>query len=250
MNQREQQLRKLEHVRDKNASDFWVNFLDVFSDPNTYTFGVTNLTATLAARNAMENPDMAGAEELIAAVAGNNAVQAEEGQFVEGKGRYGAIAANSIPFMAQIALTGGFGGVAKGVSGAVTKGVAKTAAKRLGKEAAGRLSEHFAVKATGAVLGDIAAGLVSANTIGGAKTANDILSRYYGTLTEEPGSKFVYQGGMDLGKAVWKSEVSNALEYSSERFGDHLQHLIGRGILQAGINSARKADISQHFFIG
>lgn len=232
-NQLQQQKRKLEHIRDKNASDFWVNFMDVFADPNTYNLNITNLETALATAAAFKNQEMAGAGDLLAAVAGNNAVQSEEGQFVEGKGKYGQIAANSIPFMFQIGLTGGFGNMAKAVSEGAVKGVSKA----VGKD----LSNKLLIKATGAVLGDMAAGFVAANTIGGGKTASDFLNSYYGTLVTDADGNYQYVGGTgNVLESGWKVEVSNSAEFSSERFGDHLQHLIGRGILGAGIKAARR----------
>lgn len=229
--QLEQTGRKLAHIRDKNAGDFWVNFMDVFSDPNTYNFGITNLETALATKAAQvqtENdymsPSADGAVDLLSAVAGGNAVSAEEGKYVEGKGKYGQIAAQSIPFMLQIGLTGGFGNVANAVSGKVTKA----------------LGDKFLVKATGAALGDLAAGFVSANTIGGAKTMTDILNNYYGTLVSDGDGGFKYEGGQGLGRSVWGAEVGNTLEYASERAGDHMQHLLGRSILGWGIKSAQK----------
>ena len=226
-NQLEQTGRKLSHIRDKNAGDFWVNFMDVFTDPNTYNLNITNLETALMTKAASMTPEKAGSEQLLSAVAGANATSQEESQFVDAKGRWGAIAANSIPFMFQIGLTGGFSGVAEGVSGAVAKAAGKNASK-------------FITKATGAVLGDLAAGFVSANTIGGAKTMSDILNNYYGTLQRGEDGTYGYVGGQSLGSSVWGGEVGNTIEFASERAGDHLQHLIGRGVLGWGIRQAQK----------
>lgn len=233
--QLEQTGRKLAHIRDKNAGDFWVNFMDVFSDPNTYNFGITNLETALATKAAQvqtENdymsPSSDGAVDLLSAVAGENAVAAEEGQFVEDMGKYGQIAAQSIPFMLQIGLTGGFGSVAQAVGSRFAKAV--------GKE----MADKFLVKVTGAVLGDIAAGFVAANTIGGAKTMSDILNNYYGTLVSDGEGGFEYEGGQGLGRSVWGAEVGNTLEYASERAGDHMQRLLGKSILGWGIRSAQR----------
>ena len=229
--QLEQTGRKLEHIRDKNAGDFWVNFMDVFSDPNTYNFGITNLETALATKaaqvqndNGYMSPSADGAVDLLSAVAGGNAVAQEEGKYVVGKGKYGQIAAQSIPFMFQIGLTGGFGNVANAVSGRVTRA----------------LGDKFLVKATGAVLGDLSAGFVAANTIGGAKTMTDVLNSYYGTLVSDGEDGFRYEGGQGLGRSVWGAEVGNTIEFASERAGDHMQHLLGRGILGWGIRSAQR----------
>ena len=222
--QLEQTGRKLAHIRDKNAGDFWVNFMDVFADPNTYTFNITNLETALMTKAATMNPDADGSRDLIDAVIGANETNAEEGKFVEGKGKYGQIAAQSIPFMFQIGLTGGFGNVANAVSGKVTRA----------------LGDSFMTRMTGAVLGDLSAGFVAANTIGGGKTLSDIVNNYYGTLVSDGKGGFKYEGGQDLGRAVWGAEVGNTLEYASERAGDHMQHLLGRSILGWGIKSAQR----------
>jgi len=224
--QLEQRRRKLGHIRDKNSGDFWVNFADVFADPNTYNFGLVNLETTLAAKSAFDDMDKAGAETLLSAVVGKQEAESENGEFVSAKGRWGQIAAGSIPFIANIALTGGFSGVA----GAVEKGVARAA----GEKAA----EKFLVKATGKVAGDLAAGLVSANTIGGATTANDILNNYFGQLVQDENGNYGYRDGTNLFHAIRKGEISNMLEYSTERFGDHVQRLIGLSVAKGAKNGA------------
>ena len=224
--QREQAERKLGHILDKNADDFWVNVLDVFTDPNTYNWNITNLETGLAARIAMMNPEAAGAEDLLASVAVGNAVSEEEGKYVEGKGKYGQIAANSIPFMFQIGLTGGFSGIAKGVERGVIKGISNAVGRDLGN--------NFFVKATGVALGDIAAGVVSANTTGAAKTFSDFNNRYFGTLVSDGNGGYQYVGGDGLVRSLWKSEAGNSIEFISERFGDHVQRLIGRAVLTSG----------------
>ena len=224
--QLEQRRRKLGHIRDKNSGDFWVNFADVFADPNTYNFGLVNLETTLAAKSAFDDMDKAGAETLLSAVVGKQEAESENGEFVGAKGRWGQIAAGSIPFIANIALTGGFSGVA----GAVEKGVARAA----GEKAA----EKFLVKATGKVAGDLAAGFVSANTIGGATTANDILNNYFGQLVLDENGEYGYIDGTTLFNSIRKGEISNMLEYATERFGDHVQRLIGLSIARGAKNGA------------
>ena len=224
--QLEQSRRKLSHIRDKNSGDFWVNFADVFADPNTYNFGLVNLETTLAAKSAFDDMDKAGAETLLSAVVGKQEAESENGEFVGAKGRWGQIAAGSIPFIANIALTGGFSGVA----GAVEKGLSRVA----GEKAA----EKYLVKATGKVAGDLAAGLVSANTIGGATTANDILNNYFGQLVLDENGNYGYRDGTNLFHAIRKGEISNMLEYSTERFGDHVQRLIGLSIARGAKNGA------------
>lgn len=217
-------LRQMEHIQDKNANNFWVNFADVFTDLNTYTFGMAGLDRVFATKTAAENPDEVGSQEVLSAVSGQNALQQEIGQFIDSKGRWGSIAGNSIPFAAQIILTGGGGNVANYVSQGVKS----------------KLGRNLFTRVLGAGLGDIAAGFTMANTIGAGKTLTDILDRYYGTLVADGEGGYGYEGGTNLAEAIWKGEAGNTIEFASERAGEHLQRLIGRGILGKAINAARK----------
>lgn len=217
-------LRQMGHIQDKNANNFWVNFADVFTDLNTYTFGMAGLDRVFATKTAVENPDEVGSQEVLSAVSEQNALQQEIGQFIDSKGRWGSIAGNSIPFAAQIALTGGGGNVANYVSQGVKS----------------KLGRNLFTRVLGAGLGDIAAGFTMANTIGAGKTLTDILDRYYGTLVADGEGGYGYEGGTNLAEAIWKGEAGNTIEFASERAGEHLSRLIGKGILGKAINAAQK----------
>ena len=217
-------LRQMGHIQEKNANNFWVNFADVFTDLNTYTFGMAGLDRVFATKTAVENPDEVGSQEVLSAVSGQNALQQEIGQFIDSKGRWGSIAGNSIPFAAQIALTGGGGNVANYVSQGVKS----------------KLGRNLFTRVLGAGLGDIAAGFTMANTIGAGKTLTDILDRYYGTLVADGEGGYGYEGGTNLAEAIWKGEAGNTIEFASERAGEHLSRLIGKGILGKAINAAQK----------
>lgn len=223
-----QALTKLQHIRDKNTSDFFVNMGDVFSDANFLTQGVYGLRTLINAKLAEKSPEAEGAKALLEAIVKRQEAEQTEGEFVNWVGRAGQQTANMIPFVASIGLVNGWSSVAKAVGGSAEKWLYS----KLTKEAAEKLGNRFLIHTLGTTLGDITAGIVSANTIGLGNTAHNIAERYFGHLVRNEDGSYSFQDGENFLAAFAKGEVSGSLEYWSERFGDHLQHLLGQGVLR------------------
>lgn len=223
-----QSLTKLQHIRDKNTSDFFVNMADVFSDANFLTQGVYGLRTLINAKLAEKSPEAEGAKALLEAIVKRQEAEQLEGDFVNWIGRAGQQTANMLPFVASIGLVNGWSSVAKAVGG----GAEKWLYGKLTKEAAEKLGNRFLIHTLGTTLGDITAGIVSANTIGLGNTAHNIAERYFGHIVRNEDGSYSFQDGENFLSAFAKGEVSGSLEYWSERFGDHLQHLLGQGVLR------------------
>ena len=219
---------KLQHILDKNTSDFFVNMADVFGSADFITQGIHGLSSIITTKLAADNPDMPGAKELLKAVVGKQEAEQMEGEFVNWIGRAGQQTANMIPFFLTIGMVNGWDSVAKAVGGRAEKWMLG----KLSAEAAEKLGNQLAIHTLGATLGDIAAGIVSANTIGLGNTAKNVAERYFGTLVKNEDGTYEFKDGESFLAALYKGEASQSIEYWSERFGDHLQHLIGQGILR------------------
>ena len=221
-------LRKLQHIKDHNASDFFVNMGDVFSDADFWTQGISGISKLITVKLAEQNQDAAGARELLAAVVSRQEAESLESDFVNWIGRAGQQAANMIPFMVGIGVVKGWNSVAKAAENRTEKWLYS----KISKEAAERLGTQFSVHMVGATIGDVAAGLVSANTIGVGNTMKNFLERYYGNLQQNEDGTYSFVDGENPLVAFYKAEASQTIEYWSERFGDHLQHLLGHGVLR------------------
>ncbi len=145
---------------------------------------------------------------------------------------------------------------------AVAAGLKNLASRSLGSKA---------VYYTGTALTDFGIGLGYANTTGAARTGADILNRHMGsvqrlddgsyafghfepTLDEagnpvsdsegNPVAHFV-QGGDSWGKAIWKAELANALEYYTEMLGVHMSSGVINSAIGRGINKVARSGAMQ-----
>lgn len=159
----------------------------------------------------------------------------------------------SLPFLAQFALTGGVGAAAS----AATKAAAKTAVKKIigrsaskavsriaantGKNAAGRVAVKAASKLGNAAIDGLVGGAVMALTSGAAHTAEDVMSRMVGDHDIRLGSindpsgelKTIYthHGVKDresLGLAFLKGFAANLIENGTEYMGNYMGLNLGK----------------------
>lgn len=153
----------------------------------------------------------------------------------------------SLPFLAQFALTGGVGAAAS----AATKAAAKTAVKKIigrsaskavsriaanaGKNAAGRVAVKAASKLGNAAIDGLVGGAVMALTSGAAHTAEDVMSRMVGDHDIRLGSindpsgelKTIYthhgvEDRESLGLAFLKGFAANLIENGTEYMGNYM----------------------------
>lgn len=159
----------------------------------------------------------------------------------------------SLPFLAQFALTGGVGAAAS----AATKAAAKTAVKKIigksaskavsriaanaGKNAAGRVAVKAASKLGNAAIDGLVGGTVMAITSGGAHTVEDVMNRMVGNhdirldSINDPGGElktiYTHHGVEDresLGLAFLKGFAANLIENGTEYMGNYMGLNLGK----------------------
>lgn len=159
----------------------------------------------------------------------------------------------SLPFLAQFALTGGVGAAAS----AATKAAAKTAVKKIigksaskavsriaanaGKNAAGRVAVKAASKLGNAAIDCLVGGTVMAITSGVAHTVEDVMNRMVGNhdirldSINDPGGElktiYTHHGVEDresLGLSFLKGFAANLIENGTEYMGNYMGLNLGK----------------------
>ena len=139
----------------------------------------------------------------------------------------GSVTAHAIPFMVEMAMSGGISTMGKNVS----SGLARYAMRRFGAKAAGKAIIKRTIRGAATTAGAMLAGGAMANTFGAMKTAANVVGRTTGDVQFATGvdaegrATTTYGGhteGDSLGEAFVKGELSNTAEYATELLGDGL----------------------------
>ena len=194
------------------------------------------------------NIPLSGSDKmLLKSKLGADAAAALEDEKMGNVYRWTKIAGQSLPFMADFFLTGGYGGITKGIS----RGALKFAAKRgMGKVSAAIL------KNTGIVAGDVIGSYAMAGTEQALKTGADIMQRHLGNLyqdekgdykfgTFDENGNLLHEGGESIGTALYKGMTSAMVEnYTEKLFGNNY------GIKKGAVNFMEKhgMNASAEFF--
>ena len=147
----------------------------------TWDFGLTDF-ATMGQMERIKtkmdnNIPLSGSDKmLLKSKLGADAAAALEDEKMGNIYRWTKIAGQSLPFMADFFLTGGYGGITKGIS----RGALKFAAKR----GMGKVSSAI-LKNTGIVAGDVIGSYAMAGTEQALKTGADIMQRHLGNLYQD-----------------------------------------------------------------
>lgn len=170
------------------------------------------------------NIPLSGSDKiLLKSKLGADAAAALEDEKMGNVYRWTKIAGQSLPFMADFFLTGGYGGITKGIS----RGALKLAAKRgMGKVSAAIL------KNTGIVAGDVIGSYAMAGTEQALKTGADIMQRHLGNLyqdekgdykfgTFDENGNLLHEGGESIGTALYKGMTSAMVENYTEKLFGH-----------------------------
>ena len=170
------------------------------------------------------NIPLSGSDKiLLKSKLGADAAAALEDEKMGNVYRWTKIAGQSLPFMADFFLTGGYGGITKGIS----RGALKFAAKRgMGKVSAAIL------KNTGIVAGDVIGSYAMAGTEQALKTGADIMQRHLGNLyqdekgdykfgTFDENGNLLHEGGESIGTALYKGMTSAMVENYTEKLFGH-----------------------------
>lgn len=194
----------------------------------TWDFGLTDF-ATMGQmeriKTKMDNkiPLSSSDKMLLKSKLGADAAAALEDEKMGNIYRWTKIAGQSLPFMADFFLTGGYGGITKGIS----RGALKFAAKRgMGKVSAAIL------KNTGIVAGDVIGSYAMAGTEQAMKTGADIMQRHLGNLyqdekgdykfgTFDENGNLLHEGGESMGTALYKGLTSAMVENYTEKLFGH-----------------------------
>lgn len=194
------------------------------------------------------NIPLSGSDKmLLKSKLGADAATAIEDEKMGNVYRWTKIAGKSLPFMADFFLTGGYGGITKGIS----RGALKFAAKRgMGKVSAAIL------KNTGIVAGDVIGSYAMAGTEQALKTGADIMQRHLGNLyqdekgdykfgTFDENGNLLHEGGESIGTALYKGMTSAMVENYTEKLFGH-----NYGIKKGAVNFMEKhgMNASAEFF--
>lgn len=218
----------------------------------TWDFGLTDF-ATMGQMERIKtkmdnNIPLSGSDKmLMKSKLGADAAAALEDEKMGNIYRWTKIAGQSLPFMADFFLTGGYGGITKGIS----RGALKFAAKRgMGKVSAAIL------KNTGIVAGDVIGSYAMAGTEQALKTGADIMQRHLGNLyqdekgdykfgTFDENGNLLHEGGESMGTALYKGLTSAMVENYTEKLFGH-----NYGIKKGAVNFMEKhgMNASAEFF--
>lgn len=218
----------------------------------TWDFGLTDF-ATMGQMERIKtkmdnNIPLSGSDKiLLKSKLGADAAAALEDEKMGNVYRWTKIAGQSLPFMADFFLTGGYGGITKGIS----RGALKFAAKRgMGKVSAAIL------KNTGIVAGDVIGSYAMAGTEQALKTGADIMQRHLGNLYQDENGDYkfgtfdengnlLHEGGESMGTALYKGMTSAMVENYTEKLFGH-----NYGIKKGAVNFMEKhgMNASAEFF--
>ncbi len=227
-----QQIGALEAVKQYPTSSWGEDALKALDNTaftaKTWDFGLTDF-ATMGQMERIKtkmdnNIPLSGSDKmLLKSKLGADAAAALEDEKMGNIYRWTKIAGQSLPFMLDFALTGGFGGITKGIS----RGALKYAAKRgMGKVSAAIL------KNTGIVAGDVIGSYAMAGTEQALKTGADIMQRHLGNLyqdekgdykfgTFDENGNLLHEGGESMGTALYKGLTSAMVENYTEKLFGH-----------------------------
>lgn len=227
-----QQIGALEAVKQYPTSSWGEDALKALDNTaftaKTWDFGLTDF-ATMGQMERIKtkmdnNIPLSGSDKmLLKSKLGADAAAALEDEKMGNIYRWTKIAGQSLPFMADFFLTGGYGGITKGIS----RGALKFAAKRgMGKVSAAIL------KNTGIVVGDVIGSYAMAGTEQALKTGADIMQRHLGNLyqdekgdykfgTFDENGNLLHEGGESMGTALYKGLTSAMVENYTEKLFGH-----------------------------
>lgn len=251
-----QQIGALEAVKQYPTSSWGEDALKALDNTvftaKTWDFGLTDF-ATMGQMERIKtkmdnNLPLSGSDKmLLKSKLGADAAAALEDEKMGNIYRWTKIAGQSLPFMADFFLTGGYGGITK----AISRGALKFAAKRgMGKVSAAIL------KNTGIVAGDVIGSYAMAGSEQAMKNGADIMQRHLGSLyqdekgdykfgTFDENGNLLHEGGESMGTALYKGLTSAMVENYTEKLFGH-----SYGIKKGAINFMEKhgMNASAEFF--
>ena len=201
-------------------------------DPRVWDQGARDLSASSRLALALDKADrgekLTRGEQLLLDAKANEMATALYFEDRIGRGyKAGSVTAHAIPFMVEMAMSGGISTMGKNVS----SGLARYAMRRFGAKAAGKAIIKRTIRGAATTAGAMLAGGAMANTFGAMKTAANVVGRTTGDVQFATGvdaegrATTTYGGhteGDSLGEAFAKGELSSTAEYATELLGDGL----------------------------
>ena len=201
-------------------------------DPRVWDQGARDLSASSRLALALDKADrgekLTRGEQLLLDAKANEMATALYFEDRIGRGyKAGSVTAHAIPFMVEMAMSGGISTMGKNVS----SGLARYAMRRFGAKAAGKAIIKRTIRGAATTAGAMLAGGAMANTFGAMKTAANVVGRTTGDVQFATGvdaegrATTTYGGhteGDSLGESFVKGELSNTSEYATELLGDGL----------------------------
>lgn len=201
-------------------------------DPRVWDQGARDLSASSRLALALDKADrgekLTRGEQLLLDAKANEMATALYFEDRIGRGyKAGSVTAHAIPFMVEMAMSGGISTMGKNVS----SGLARYAMRRFGAKAAGKAIIKRTIRGAATTAGAMLAGGAMANTFGAMKTAANVVGRTTGDVQFATGvdaegrATTTYGGhteGDSLGEAFVKGELSSTAEYATELLGDGL----------------------------
>lgn len=227
-----QQIGALEAVKQYPTSSWGEDALKALDNTaftaKTWDFGLTDF-ATMGQMERIKtkmdnNIPLSGSDKmLLKSKLGADAAAALEDEKMGNIYRWTKIAGQSLPFMADFFLTGGYGGI--------TKGISRVALKIAAKRGMGKVSAAI-LKNTGIVAGDIIGSYAMAGTEQAMKTGADIMQRHLGNLYQDENGDYkfgtfdengnlLHEGGESMGTALYKGLTSAMVENYTEKLFGH-----------------------------
>lgn len=209
-------------------------FGDKLFDVNTWDMGVSDTKNSIELLKALRKHDegepLSESEQmLLDAKSVELATNAYFGSYIGRGYKAGAVTAQSLPFMLEMAVN-----PASTLGESTQSMLARYALSRFAKKGATRAAQKFATKAAGAAgraLGDIAGSAVMAGTSGAVRVAGDAIDRHVGDIeTDMDGQGQTVFAGHDsesLGKSIAKAFASTAIENHSEMLGEYFAPALG-----------------------
>ena len=201
-------------------------------NPKLWDQGARDLSDTARLARAVDKADrgeqLTRGEQLLLDAKANEMATALYFEDRIGRGyKAGSVTANAVPFMVEMAMSGGISTMGKNLS----SGLARYAMRRFGAKFAGKTLIKGAIRGGSKIVGAMVAGGAMANTLGAMKTASNIIGRTTGNVQFATGvdasgrATTIYGGhteGDSLGEAFVKGELSSTAEYATEMLGDGL----------------------------
>lgn len=252
LNNLEQEIRSLEAIRDKDdlaLGGFFRSLSNTAFNPKTWDFGVSDLAAMgkMEEINSKQNRKEALTNEEISfanSQIGANSAMALEDEQMGNVYRYTKIGGESLPYMLDFILTGGYSGITKWGARQGLNAAAKFFTTRLGKaiaEKGGRNIAAATLKNTGVLIGDLASSYAMATSIQAGKTTADILKRHQGDLYVDENGDFKFEGGESMLSATARGINAAMTENLTEKFGTHLPNInVSKMFAKAGLGNASR----------